>query len=442
MSKNPSVIIVGRMNVGKSTLFNRLSENVKSITLDYEGVTRDFIKDTVSWQGRFFDLIDTGGISLRKSMDPIAEKSRQGVLDLIQTVDAVLFVCDAVAGLTSEDREIGKLLHKSGKKTILVVNKMDSKISAENIDEFRQLGFETILEISAEHSRGIGDILDLVSNMWPAKERALPEEKTGCNVVLLGKPNVGKSSLMNLLLNKERSIVSEIAGTTREAFSETISFYQEDIQVTDTPGIRRKHSVTEDLESLMVKSSFRALQETDIVLLLIDASESKLADQELKLAFYAFTEKHKGLILLFNKQDLATEDSKEFMASSIDEYKYLIKKVPQLNISCLTGKNVGRVLPLVKEVCERYNQWITEEDLTILFKAAIERKPLYHKKSILIVYGAKQIKKGPVTILLIVNESDWFGPSQLMFFENLMRANYNLVGVPVRFVLRKSWRAR
>lgn len=436
MNKKPSVIIVGRMNVGKSTLFNRLSDRVKSMTMDYEGVTRDFVKDTISWQGRTFDILDTGGINLRKTQDELLAKAREVALNLVKDTDIVLFVVDGTIGVVKEDREIAKLLHKMGKIVYLIINKIDSKKSDEHEDEFKQLGFKTILRVSAEHARGIGDILDLLAQELPEHGSA-QEEDPKSRVVLLGKPNVGKSSLMNLILKKERSIVSEIAGTTREALSDKVSFYSEDILMTDTPGIRKKRSVTEDLETLMVKSSMRALNDANVVLLLIDASEGKISDQELKLAFYAFTEKFKALALLFNKQDLATEDTRAQLKHSMSEYEYVFKKVPQINISCTTDKNIGKVLPLIKELCDRGNQQLNEDALKLLFKEALMHKPLYCNGNMLIFYGARQIKTQPITIVLIVNEPKWFGPSQIMFFENILRAKYNLLGVPVKFFVRK-----
>lgn len=436
MNKKPSVSIVGRMNVGKSTLFNRLSDRVKSITMDYEGVTRDFVKDTISWQGRTFDIFDTGGISLRKTQDELLEKAREVALNMVKETDIILFVVDGTVGVAKEDREIARLLHKLGKTVFLIINKIDSKKSDEHGQEFRQLGFETMIRISAEHAKGIGDILDLLAQKLP--EHGIGQEKEpGCRVVLLGKPNVGKSSLMNLILKKERSIVSDVAGTTREALSDKVSFYSEDILMTDTPGIRKKRAVTEDLESLMVKSSMRALNEADVVLLLIDASEGKISDQELKLAFYAFTEKHKALALLFNKQDLTTEDTKSQLKFSMSEYEYVFKKVPQLSISCTTDRNIGKVLPLVKELYDRSHQQFNEDDLKLLFKDALMHKPLYCNSNLLIFYGARQIKTNPITIVLIVNEPKWFGPSQIMFFENILRAKYDLLGVPVKFFVRK-----
>lgn len=437
MSKKPSVVIVGRMNVGKSTLFNRLSDSVKSLTLDYAGVTRDFIKETICWDNRCFELVDTGGISLRKSNDPLMEKTREVALAQLESASSVIFLVDGSIGITQEDREIAKLLHKLDKKVIVAVNKMDRKESIEQIHEFDRFGFATVLPISAEHSRGIGDLLTEITNTLP-DQGVYEEEKTGCKVVLLGKPNVGKSSLLNLLVHEERAIVSEIPGTTREAISEKISFYQEDILVTDTPGIRKKRAVNEEIETMMVKSSMRALDKADVVLLLVDASAGRISDQELKLAFYAFTQRYKGLVLLFNKQDLVTSELKETLSHSLEEYEYVLARIPQMNISCKNEKNIGRVLPLVKEVCDRFYMEIPEHDLTTLFKNELQKKPLYHKTMALMVYGAQQVKKGPMTIALRVNEPKWFEQSQLTFFENLMRRNYNLKGVPVKFMLRKG----
>ena len=436
MSKLPRVVLVGRMNVGKSTLFNRLSNNVKSITLDYEGVTRDFIKDTIFWNDRSFELIDTGGVSLRKTTDPILQEVRARALDQLEKSDVVLFVCDGKSGLVPEDREISKLLHKLGKTVIVVVNKTDTAIAKEHQHEFERLGHKMLVAISAQHGTGISELFTTIIGLI-SKTTAVEEEKPLYRVVLLGKPNVGKSSLMNLLLKQERSIVSEVAGTTREAISEKVTFYQEDLQLTDTPGLRRQRSVKEQIETLMVKSSLRALDKADIILLLVDASQGQLADQELKLAFYAFQEHYKALIILFNKQDLVEDYAKETLASEMDQYQFLLKKVEQLSISCKTEKNIGKVFPLVKKVWARYSQEFSPEELTVLFKTELEKRPLFHKTESLAVYRVQQIQAAPITIAMTVNTPEWFGPSQLMFFENVMRATYDLQGVPVKFVLRK-----
>ncbi len=433
----PKVVIVGRMNVGKSTLFNRLSEKVKSITLDYEGVTRDFISDTVHWQDRTFQLIDTGGISLRKTADPVAEEARKRVIDLLDSADLILFVCDGTVGMLTEDREIAKLLHKVGKPVIVLVNKSDAKISQENMHEFERIGHRPVISISAAHGSGTEDLLEQMMTFLPSHYIEEEPERLEPKVVILGKPNVGKSSLINLLLGQERALVADMPGTTREAITEKIRFYSEDIQVTDTPGIRRKRGVTEPLETLMVKSSFHALDKANMVLLMIDASEGHIADQELKLAFYAFEEKYRALIILFNKNDLADERQKELLVDDLDNYEHLMKKVEQLTISCKDGKNIGRVLPLIKKVWARHCQEFSSSELTMLIQEGIRRRPIFKSEQELFVLQAKQVKTAPITIALKVNLPQWVEKNHLVYFEQLMRKKYDLKGVPIRFIVTR-----
>jgi GTP-binding protein len=437
MSKKilPTVVIVGRTNVGKSTLFNRLSENVKSIATDYEGVTRDFVKDTISWQGKQFDLIDTGGISLRKTQDVLLQETRERALSCMQQADILLFVCDGTVGIVQEDHEIAKVVRKLNKKTALILNKADSKQFADHIHEFERLGIDPIISLSAQHGKGMSDLLDfIVTNISEPVEKEIKDP--ACKVVFFGKPNVGKSSLLNLLLKQDRAIVSNIPGTTREALSERITFYQEDILLTDTPGVRRKRVVTEDLEGMMVKSSMHALEQANVVLLLVDASEGKVVDQELKLAFYAFKDRYKALIILFNKQDLMTDESKHDLAMSLSEYEYMLKKVVQLSISCKSGKNVGKILPLINTVWKRYSQTFSDEELTMVIKEAMNRSHLFKCGHELHVYSARQVGTAPITIVLRVNNVLWFEQSSLNFFDSVLRQKFDLQGIPVRFLIR------
>lgn len=431
----PTVVIAGRMNVGKSTLFNRLSENVKAITLDFEGVTRDFLSDTIAWQGRSFNLIDTGGISLRKTMDPILSQTRSIALSMVEKADIVLFVVDGSNGLVTEDREIAQQLHKHGKTVFLVVNKMDTKKSEEYQYDFDGLGFTKKCFISAAHGKNIIDLLEFIVEHL-SQPKMVEVQEPAFKIMLLGKPNVGKSSLMNLLLQKDRAIVAPEAGTTREALSETIKFYQEDIQLADTPGVRRMRSVTEQLEGMMVQSTMQALKNSDIVLLLIDGSSSQLVDQELKLAFYAFESQYKGLMILYNKADLVDEVSKARLDHDIEEYDFFLKKVPTMSISCITEKNVGKILPAVKELWQRYSRQFNQNELTQLFKEASVAKPLYHNKNLLIFFSAHQVSTAPVTIILHVNVPLWFGKSQVAYFERILRSKYDLRGVPIKFIVR------
>jgi GTP-binding protein len=433
--KLPQVVIVGRTNVGKSTLFNRLSENVKAIALDLEGVTRDFLSDTINWQGRSFELIDTGGISLRKTQDPILSQSRSIALSMIESADIILFVVDGKTGLITEDREIAQLLHKHGKTVFLVVNKADIKDIEDNVYEFESLGFSKSCFISAAHGKNIIDLLELIVAHLP-EPVMIEVEEPAYKVMLLGKPNVGKSSLMNLLLQRDRSIVSPEPGTTREALIDRIKFYQEDIQLADTPGVRRMRSVTEPLEGMMVQSTMQALKGADIVLLLIDGSAENVVDQEFKLAFYAFDSQYKALVLLFNKEDLVDEATKQRFDHALSEYNFFLKKVVSLSISCKTGKNIGKILPLVNEVWERHSRQFNQNELTQLFKEASVRRPLYHNKRLLIFHSAHQVGTAPITIVLHVNYPLWFGESQRAYYENVLRQKYDLRGAPIKFIVR------
>jgi len=440
MKKNiPVVALVGRMNVGKSTLFNRISSKVKSMVLDYEGVTRDPITSTIEWKERAFELVDTAGLFASKKQDMSIEGlSQQKALEYVQQADIVLFVVDGVIGLVNQDRFIAQMLHKLGKQVVVVVNKSDAKVTEEHMEEFGMLGFEDIQSISAYHGTRVYELFDHVVSLLPSAPAAtLRDAERPLQVVFLGRPNVGKSSLLNALLNRDRAVVSDIAGTTREPLRELITFYQEHIVLIDTPGIRRKSMVDEPLEKMMVHTSLQALKDADIVVLLIDVTEADIVDQELKLAFYAFTEKYKGLILVFNKVDLLTPQQEEDLARVKDKYDFLLNKVPMLNISAKTGKNVGKVLPLVHEVWLRYTRQIASEELQSLFIQEMQRRPMFKMEQELRIHTVQQIYTRPITIVVTTNHPEWFGETQKNFFDKVMREKYDLLGAPIKIIIQK-----
>lgn len=438
MSKIPTVVIVGRTNVGKSTFFNRLSSDKKSITFDKEGITRDFIQENVSWNDTVFNLIDTGGIAFKKIHDPLLEKVRSVAQARIEKAELVLFMLDGTVGIVPEDREIARFLRKLSMPVIILVNKVDSSLSQSYAHEYATLGFPKIITLSAQHGTGIGEVLESITEGLKQKTAPNKEEKTTYSAVILGKPNVGKSSLMNILSKQDRSIIFDMPGTTREALSQEVQFYHKKIELIDTPGIRRKSTISGDIEPLMVKSAFAALKNSDIVILVIDASEGNFVDQELKLAFYAFEEQHKGLIVLINKQDLATQESQRTLDAKLDEYKYMFKHIPLMSISCKTEKNTGRILPLLDTVWQRYNQMFDNDTLTRLFMSKLSKKPLFHQGQKLIVYSVEQVRTAPPTFVLTVNHAVWFEQAQLGFFENILRSEYDLKGVPVKFIVRSK----
>lgn len=423
------------MNVGKSTLFNRLAKDNKSLACDYPGMTRDFLTDKMDWKGKHFELIDSGGIMFGKARDPFVKLVNEQVMHLMSDAQVIVLVCDGTVGIHPEDRELAKKIHKLNKFSILVVNKIDTNLAKEKQYEFERLGLDRTIAISAQHGTATGDLLDEIAAQITNVNATQVDVKF--KVTLLGKPNVGKSSLMNLLLGKERTIVSEIAGTTREAISEDIRFYQEDLQLVDTAGVRRKRGVTDNVETMMVKSTLSAIRDSNIVLLLVDSSEGKLSDQELKLAFYAF-EQGKALILLFNKQDLVDSEITSEMDFNLDEYTYFLKKIDSLKISCKNGKNVGKILPLVKEVWERDSQRFSDIEINVLFKDAMRARPLFRNGQRLVLRKAHQTMSAPITIELYVTEPQFFESSQLAFFENLLRSKYNLRSVPVKLIPKRG----
>ena len=436
----PKVVIVGRTNVGKSTLFNRLSETERSIVFDREGVTRDHVHEVISWKDTTFDLIDTGGLPLEKIKDTIVKGIQRSVSDMLEKASLLLFVCDGKNGLTEEDRRVAKIIHKSKKTTFLLLNKSDSSnMFDEHLPEFYALGFKKILSISALHGTAINEVLDIISNAL-GQTKPVEEDVPEYRVAILGKPNAGKSSLMNLLLQEERAIVSEIAGTTREAISERVRFNEEMVQLIDTAGVRRKARVNDELEEEMVKSSLKSARDADIVILMVDSDEGKISDQELKLLFYA-REQKKSIILVLNKVDLLDEYKGLTMDSCLDEYKFFLKHVPILRISCKTQKNVGSVLKEILKARKRRLQKFDTILVDELVKEAVIRRPMYHKTNLMRIFRTKVAEGTKVpTFIMYVNYPQWFGESQLRYIENVLRKEYDLLGCPVSIIAQKAAR--
>ncbi|MBD3231891.1 ribosome biogenesis GTPase Der [Candidatus Dependentiae bacterium] len=434
----PNVLLVGRTNVGKSTLFNRLIDSKKSIVFDQEGITRDYIQETISWGNRKFNLIDTGGVSYKKPTDFISQKIQEKVFQLFEKASLIVFVCDVKNGLTQEDQKIAKILHKTNKPLILVLNKADNiKALEENLSDFYKLGIKNIITVSAIHGQGIVDLLDEIVKIIPNAKDVEEEEISSFRIVILGKPNVGKSSLMNLLLKTERSIVYEQAGTTREAITENFIFAQDLIQITDTAGIRKQSKIKEDIESLMIKSSLSAVRQSDLVLLIVDASQLKLSDQELKLLFYTFEQK-KCLILVFNKTDLLTPQDREELEYSLKEYDFILKKIPIIWISCKSKKNVHKIFREIEKIKKRLNQKFDRTEITELIKEQLNRKPMYHKTNLIKISKVIPVNKFKIpTFIIFANHPQWIGESQLGFLENTLRKNYDLKGCPIKFEVRK-----
>lgn len=436
-TSHPKVLIVGRTNVGKSTLFNRLAEERRSIVFDREGVTRDYIEEVVTWQDIPFTLIDTGGMSFVKGTDEITKRVQEKVMRLLKDASILLFVVDGKNGMQLEDAKIADVVRRANKPTFLLVNKADNlRAMDDNITEFYGLGFSNLIPISAVHGTGISLLLQNIVDTLPADHQGETLNPI-YNVALIGRPNVGKSSLMNLLLQHERSIVSDVAGTTREPITAMTYNLNDLIQFTDTAGVRRPRKVDDDLEGLMVKSSLIAVKNANIIVMMIDASEGKIADQELKLLFYAYEQK-KMIVVVFNKTDLLTEYTKYTLEQSIQEYQFILKKVPQVWISCLTHKNVSKIFNEVQQVWRRCHQEFNALEVDEVVKSEMVNKFLVHNTAPLRISAVVPIGTNLPTFVLEVNHPEFFGQSELGCIENILRKHYDLLGCPVRLFPRKD----
>lgn len=434
MSLMPKVVIVGRTNVGKSSLFNRIAPKVKSLTLDIEGVTRDMVSDFVEWNDIKFELIDTGGIDLCKKADAMTAMVTVRVEKALEEAALILFVVDGQTGVAEQDMLIRNLLQNLKKPVIVLVNKVDVAQHEENIFQFYKFGFDDVMGVSAVHGRSIADLLDKVAHIVSQAKvttRVIDQEPE-FRVALLGRPNAGKSSLMNLLLDQDFSIVSPIAGTTREALRKRIAFNKQVVELIDTAGVRRKSGVDSQLEGMMVTNALQTAKRAHIVLLLIDVKEPELTAQELKLTSYAF-DNGSAVIVLFNKTDLLDEHTTKELESSLLEYKYFLKKLETIQISCLTGKNVGKVLPAVQKVWEKFSIRFSDRYLTDLFMDALVKTPLYKNGQRLTFHKAHQVGSAPLRIELILRNTEIYEENHRAFFENVLRKAQDMKSLPMFF---------
>ena len=433
----PLVAIVGRPNVGKSTLFNRLIGRRLSIVEDTPGVTRDRIYADAEWLDYAFTLIDTGGIE-PDSDDKIAVQMRRQAELAIETADVILFLVDGREGLTSADQEVASLLRKSKKPVVLGVNKIDAQKFEEGMYEFYELGLGNPISISASQGLGLGDLLDEVVRDFPKSEGG--EENRRINIAVAGKPNVGKSSLVNALLGEERSIVSDIPGTTRDSIDSFFSYGGRDYTLVDTAGIRRKRSIEdESIERYSVIRSLGAVRRADVVLFVCDA-EQGLSEQDVRIAGYAH-EEGKPSVVVVNKWDLIEKDT-----YTMDKFKKklyadlaFMSYAPMLFVSALTGQRVGKIMDLANEVYDQSCRRITTGTLNdILNEAVMAVEPPSDKGRRLKLYYATQASIQPPTFIVFVNDSNLVHFSYERYLENYFRKSFGLEGTPVRMLFRSK----
>lgn len=437
MSK-PIVAIVGRPNVGKSTLFNVLAGSRISIVQDTPGVTRDRIYASSDWNGRSFTMIDTGGIE-PDSKDIILQQMREQAQIAIDTADVICFVVDVKQGLTDADDKVATMLRKSGKPVVLVVNKVDSyEKEITDVYEFYNLGLGDPFPVSATSKTGIGDMLDEVVSHFP-QETGEEEEDDKFKIAVVGKPNVGKSSLINRLVGKNRLIVSDIAGTTRDAIDTTVKHYGKEYTFIDTAGLRRKSKIKEDIERFSIIRTVTAAERADIVVLMIDATEG-VTEQDAKIAGIAH-ERGKGLIIAVNKWDAVEDKETGTMKEMTEKIKSTLSFCPYAEvifISVLTGRGIDKVFNLIDIVNENQNMRIQTGTLNeILTRALAMQETPQDKGKHLRIYYMTQVSVKPPTFVIFVNDKNLTHFSYTRYIENNLRNTFGFRGTSLRFIYRE-----
>lgn len=432
----PIVAIVGRPNVGKSTLFNRLVGGRVAIVEDQPGITRDRLYRDVEWAGRVFTLVDTGGLDFAEE-EGIPLQVRKQVELAIAEADAILFLVDAREGLTATDEAIASLLRRTRKPVLLVANKVEDYRQTSQLADFYRLGLGDPLPVSAIQGLNTGDLLDrLVSVLPPAEEKT--EELEAVRIAVVGRPNVGKSSLVNAILGEERVIVSDVPGTTRDAIDTFFTRRGRRYMLVDTAGIRRKSRINLPVERYSVIRALRAIDRCEVALVMLDALEG-VTEQDKRIAGYVH-EQGKASILVVNKWDLVEKDTR-----TADRYTEEVRRelsfmpyAPVVFISALTGKRVPKVLEMVDLVVEQCSLRVPTSALNSLIQdATLHNPPPSEQKRRLKILYATQGGIKPPTFILFVNYPDLMHFSYLRYLENRLRAAYGFVGTPIRFVLRQ-----
>lgn len=451
----PLVALVGRPNVGKSTLFNRLAEERLAVVDDVPGTTRDRLIAEAEWAGVIFDIVDTGGIDPTQSgygrnKQPLSigsadfiKEIRQQAEIAIREADAILFITDATSGVTPADKEVAQILRrqqterhgKAWPPVLLVVNKADSQARRMQAYQFYELGIGEPHPISALHGTGTGDMLDeLVANFEAQGEEV---EDESVKIAIVGKPNVGKSSLLNRLLGEERAIVSPLPGTTRDAVDTFMNYGEIPITLIDTAGIRRRGRIEPGVEKFSVLRSINAIKRCDVALLIVDAT-SGLTAQDAHIAGYIL-DSWKSAVVVVNKWDAIPKDTHtmvEYTRHVRQELNFM-EYVPVLFISAKTGQRVNRVLPTALQVQEeRLVRLSTSQFNRILQKAQDQHPPPSHAGRQLKIYYGTQVRNDPPTFMVYVNDPKLAHFSYIRFLENRLRENYPFVGTPVRILLR------
>jgi GTPase len=431
----PVVALIGRPNVGKSALFNRIAGVGSAIVSDVAGTTRDRNFVRADWGGRDFWLVDTGGL-IEDSTQPMDSAIRSQVQTAIGEADLLLFVVDAKVGLHPSDSRVASILRDSGKPWLLVANKVDDPASVD-FYEFYSLGAGDPIPVSAQNGKGSGELLDMVVERLPEGAEHTPQELT---VAVIGRPNVGKSSFVNKLLGEERLVVSEKAGTTRDAIDAPMRYHGREVIFVDTAGLRRQSKIDEGIEFYSSLRTHRAIERAQIAVLLVDATEGELHNQDLKIANAAW-EAGRGLIVIVNKWDLVVKDDKatiRFEKKAREKAPFL-NHVPLLFTSAITGQRVNRVLDTILEVAEQRERRIPTHEVNEKLRALVDRvqPPQAAGRDVKLNY-ATQIDVSPPTIAVFGNAPDLVAEHYVRYLHNGFRDAWGFTGTPLRIVLRRK----
>jgi GTP-binding protein len=431
----PVIAIVGRPNVGKSTLFNRILGERRAITADEPGTTRDRLVALADWDGRPFYLIDTGGFE-PESPDVIRRGIREQALAAVKEADAVIFLVDATTGITADDAEVAAALRRSGKPVVLAANKADNPRREWDTAEFYRLGMGEPFPVSAHHNSGVADLMEQVLSKLPQsdEEAAVPE---GMRITIVGRPNTGKSSLLNALVGKERTIVSEIPGTTRDSIDTVFDWKGEKITLIDTAGIRRRGRIEVGVESFSTLRSLQAIDRSDVTLLVLDATEMGVA-QDTHIAGYA-VERFKGLILVVNKWDMAKDLKleEETVESALRQRFHFAPWAPIVFVSALKRAGLGQLMKAAKHTYEQRNLRIATSDLNKIIERAVgEHLPRQVGKRRLNILYATQASVNPPTFVFFCSNPQLVHFSYVRYLENRLRELFGFDGTPIRLVFK------
>ena len=429
----PFVAIVGRPNVGKSTLFNRIVGKKVSIVEDFKGVTRDRLYCDAEWCGFNFTLIDTGGLEI-KSEDKMWRHIREQARIAVEIAEEVIFVVDGKAGMTANDLEVADFLRTSKKPVIVAVNKLDNN-EQENLYDFYSLGVGDVIGISAEQSKGIGDLLDAVIENLP--KVSADEDKDTLQVAIVGKPNAGKSSITNKILGYDRVIVSDVAGTTRDAIDTAFEWNNQKFNIIDTAGIRKKSAVDEGIEQYSVLRSLAAVRRADVVFVVVDANEG-MSEQDIKICGYVH-EQGKPSVIVMNKWDLVEKDTftiNTFNKKMQSDLKFMDYMVP-VYVSAMTGQRVDKLLSLALEVYAESTKRVATGVLNdIISDAVVAVEPPSHNGKRLKIYYVTQGGVQPPTFVFFVNDAKLMHFSYLRYLENTLRKTFEFKGTPIKLIVR------